>query len=94
MQSHEGVRVAPVPADAVAPVDQGHAYVGVVDQRVDETHAHGPRTDHEVVGIDRVRHAYDPSTRAASRPSSLDQPARGAGVQVGAPLLWAGEEGR
>ena len=63
MQADEGVGLEPVPADAVAPVDQGHAHVGVVDQRVGERHPHGPGADHEVVGLDTVRH---PSTQTRS----------------------------
>ena len=56
MQSHEGVRLEPVSADAVPAVDQGHADLGMVDQCVGERHPHGPRTYHEVVGFDPGRH--------------------------------------
>ena len=66
MQADERVGVEPVPADAVPAVDQGHPDVGVVDQGVGERHAHGARTHHEVVGVDRARHAFNSSTEAAS----------------------------
>ena len=56
MQADERVRLEPVPADAVATVDQRHADVGVVDQRVGERHPHGAGSHHEVVGFDRARH--------------------------------------
>jgi hypothetical protein len=41
VQPHERVRPEPVSADTVATVDQGHAYVGVVDQGDREGHPHG-----------------------------------------------------
>ncbi len=69
VQSHEGVRVAPVPADAVAPLDHGHTYVGVVDQRVDKTHPHRPCTDHEVVDVHTAGH-----TTTQTRPRRPRQP--------------------
>ena len=56
MQSHERIRLAPVAAYAVAPVDHGHVDVDVVDQCVDETHSHGPRADHEVVAVQTAGH--------------------------------------
>ena len=56
MQADERVRLEPVPADAVATVDQRHAYVGVVDQGVGERHPHGAGSHHEVVGVDGARH--------------------------------------
>ena len=56
VQADEGVRLEPVPADAVATVDQGHADVGVVDQRVGEGHPHGAGAHHEIVGFDSARH--------------------------------------
>ena len=64
VQPDERVGLEPVAADAVAAVDQGHAYVGVVDQRVGERHAHGAGADHEVVGLDGARHG---STQARDR---------------------------
>ena len=56
MQPDERVGVEPVPADAVAAVDDRHARVGVVDQRVRERHAHGAGPHDEVVGFDGARH--------------------------------------
>ena len=56
MQADEGVRLEPVPADAMAPVDQGHAYVGMVGQGVGERHPDGTGPHHEVVGFDDARH--------------------------------------
>ncbi len=57
MQPDEGIGVQPVPTDPVAPIDQGHPHLGVVDQRVGERHAHGAGTHHEVVGLDHAGHA-------------------------------------
>ena len=68
VQPHERVRLEPVAADAVATVDQRHAYVGVVDQRVGEGHAHRTGTDHEVVGVDGARHAVHGGTSSSPRP--------------------------
>ena len=57
MQSDEGVRLEPVSADAVPTVDQRHPNPGVVGQCVGEGHSHCTGTHHEVVGLDRRRHA-------------------------------------
>ena len=56
VQADEGVGLEPVTADAVATVDQRHAYVGVVGQGVRECHPHGAGSHHEVVGFDGARH--------------------------------------
>ena len=56
MQPHERVRVEPVPARAVPPVDQRDPDVGMVDQRVGERHPGRARPDHHVVGLDHARH--------------------------------------
>ena len=67
VQPDEGVRVAPVPADAVAPVDQGHPGVGVVDQGVDEAHPHRPCTDHEIVDVHQAGHRTTQTRPGRSR---------------------------
>ena len=56
VQPDEGVGLQPVPADAVATVDQRDARVGVVDQRVGERHPDGAGADHEVVGLEGASH--------------------------------------
>ena len=59
--------MAPVPANAVAPVDHGHTYVGVVDQGVDKPHPHGPSTDHEVVDVHTAGHLTTDAGMKVSR---------------------------
>lgn len=56
VQPDEGIGVAPVAADGGTPVDERHAEVAVVQHRVGERHAGGPRADHEVVGLRGPRH--------------------------------------
>ena len=57
VQLHERVRLQPVAADAVPPVDERHpGRRGVLDQRVRERHPHRAGPDHEVVGFDAARH--------------------------------------
>ena len=102
VQADEGIRLQPVPADAVATVDQGHAYVGVVGQGVREGHSRGAGTHHEVVGFDRAPHesTVAPPCRRVHRftvkPGGgryLDSPARPAGqallVHRRPPGSWA-----
>ena len=45
-----------MPADPVAPVDQGDADIGVVGEGVGETHPHGAGSHHQVVGVNGARH--------------------------------------
>ena len=56
VQADEGIGVEPVPADAVPAVDDRHAHVGVVDQRIRERHARGAGPHHEIVGFDSACH--------------------------------------
>ena len=76
VQPHERVGVEPVAADAVAAVDYCYSYVGVVDQRVGERHAHGAAPHDEVVGVQAAGHA---STQARRHAGVQDvSPGRGA----------------
>ena len=68
MQPNEGVCLEPVSADAVTSVDQGHAHVGMVGERIGERHPHGAGTHHEVVRFDRAHHDSHGGT-AATGPS-------------------------
>ena len=68
MQPDERVGLQPVPADAVPPVDEDHADVGMVDQRVGERHARSTCTHHQVVGVEGARHAPTVAPRWAPRP--------------------------
>jgi len=54
VQPHERVRVVPVAARAMAPVDHNHVGVAGRDQRIDERHSGGARPYDQVVGLDRV----------------------------------------
>ena len=42
VQAHERIGLEPVAADAMAPVDERDAYVGMVDERVREAHPVAP----------------------------------------------------
>ena len=58
MKSNERVCAQPMSADAMPTVDQDHADVRMIDQRVGERHAHGTRAHHQVIGLKyRLRHA-------------------------------------
>jgi hypothetical protein len=41
VQADEGICLEPVSAHTVAPVDQGHPHIGVVDKSIHERHAGG-----------------------------------------------------
>ena len=56
MQTHERIRLEPVPARRVSPVDHDDSAPGRVDQRVGEGHPRGAASDDQVVG-------FDPSSR-------------------------------
>ena len=59
MELHERIGVEPVAARRFTTIDQRDMYVvGVIDQRVDERHAHRSGADNEVVGLRSLwRHA-------------------------------------
>ena len=61
MKPDERICRQPMPSDGVPAVDERHARVGVVDERVGERHPGRARADHEVVDVDERRHL--PSSR-------------------------------
>ena len=56
MKPHERVRIEPVAAGPVPAIDQGDLPVGMPDQGVGESHARRPRSDHQVLGLERTWH--------------------------------------
>ena len=57
MQTHERIRLEPVPARRVSPVDHDDLGAGRVDQRVGEGHPRCAASDDEVVGFEgSLRH--------------------------------------
>ena len=52
VQLHEGIGVEPVTAGAMPSFDHDDVGVGVLDQAVDERHAHRAGTDDEIVGLE------------------------------------------
>ena len=66
MEPNERVRVEPVPADAVAAVDEGHGGVGVPDERVGERHPRRAGPDHHVVGLQHLGHPVMLTLRAGA----------------------------
>jgi hypothetical protein len=52
VELHERIRVEPVTARTWTTVDHDDVGIAVLDQRVDEGHAHGTGTHDEVVGLD------------------------------------------
>ena len=52
VQLHERVRVEPVTAGSMAPLDHHDVGVAVLDQRVDERHPERAGTDDEIVGLE------------------------------------------
>ena len=62
MQTHERIRLEPVPARRVSPVDHHDLGAGRVDQRVGESHPRCAASDDEVVGFeDLLRHGVQTS---------------------------------
>lgn len=51
MQLDEGVRIQPVAAWSVSPIDNDDLGVGILKQGVDEPHSECARADHEIVGL-------------------------------------------
>ena len=52
VELHERVRVEPVAAGSMTPLDHHHVGVAVLDQRVDEGHPERAGADDEVVGLE------------------------------------------
>jgi hypothetical protein len=52
VQPDEWVRVEPVAARAMPPIDEDDARIGLGDESVDKRHAGRPGTDHEIVGLE------------------------------------------
>ena len=99
VQPDEGVGLQPVAAHAVPPVDQRHAGIGVVDERIGEGHPHGSRAHHEVVDVQRARHGSTVAPLRACRPRrgragfARPVPAYGAGVTSDVLLVGCGDLG-
>jgi hypothetical protein len=52
MQPHERVRIKPMAAGPVPPVDKRHLYVRMAGQGVGESHARRPGSDYQVVSLE------------------------------------------
>ncbi len=77
MQPDERIGVAPVPTGGLPAVDQGDAYVGMIDQRIGECHAGGPGSHDQVVGFHCARHVSPKhGLSARERPSRITQSGR------------------
>ena len=75
VQLDEGVRVQPVAAWTMAPIDHDDLGVGMLKQGVDEPHSECARTDHEVVGLHvHPRLSHKRSLHAGNYGMSLGDP--------------------
>jgi hypothetical protein len=65
MQTHIRVRDRPVSSRSSVSINDNHRRIGVGEERVDERHAHGTSTNHEVVRLKVLCHLFGDLTRVS-----------------------------